>query len=59
MSSHLSRTSEVTLLRAEQAPDPRTLIDIFQETVEANPDRTAIDSGAEMLTCTEFSDATD
>ncbi|XAS77346.1 Pls/PosA family non-ribosomal peptide synthetase [Dermatophilaceae bacterium Sec6.4] len=49
----------MTLLRAERAPDPRTLIDIFQETVEAYPDRTAIDSGAEMLTYTEFSDSAD
>lgn len=47
----------MTLLRGERAPAPRTLIDIFRESVEAYPEQLAVDNGAEMLTYTEFSEA--
>ncbi len=42
-----------------RAPSPRTLIDVFRETVAAHPDAPALDNGAEMLTYQEFSDAAD
>ena len=47
----------LTLTRAASAPPPRTLIDIFRETVAAHPDALAVDNGAEMLTYEEFSEA--
>ncbi|MEO8851533.1 MAG: Pls/PosA family non-ribosomal peptide synthetase, partial [Allobranchiibius sp.] len=53
----IPQAPEMTLLRGDRAPAPRTLIDIFQESVEAFPDRPAIDNGAVMLTYTEFSEA--
>jgi non-ribosomal peptide synthetase component F len=45
----------LTLLRSSLAPSPRTLVDIFGETVERTPDSLALDNGAEMLTYAEFS----
>src|SRR6478609_9542986 len=50
-----SRT--MTLLRRELAPPPRTLVDIFDETVDAFPDASALDNGAEVLTYLEFAEA--
>ncbi len=44
----------MTLLRARYAPDPRTLVDIFQSTVDEYPDDPAIDNGADVLTYLEF-----
>ncbi len=44
----------MTLLRADLAPVPRTLVDILQSTAEAHPDDAAIDNGAEVLTYTEL-----
>jgi len=44
----------LTLLRADLAPPPRTLVDILQSTTEAHPDAAAIDNGAEVLTYTEL-----
>ena len=44
----------MTLLRADHAPSPRTLVDILQSTAEAHPDDAAIDNGAEVLTYTEL-----
>src|ERR1700755_212484 len=41
------------------APPPRTLVDIFRQTVEHHPDALAIDNGAEMLTYEEFAEAAD
>jgi non-ribosomal peptide synthetase-like protein len=44
----------LTLLRADRASPPRTLVEILQSTTEAHPDAAAIDSGAEVLTYTEL-----
>ena len=44
----------MTLTRAASAPPPRTLIDLFNESVALFPDALAIDNGAEMLTYEEF-----
>ena len=41
------------------APSPRTLVDIFRETVAAAPDALAVDNGAEVLTYAEFAEAAD
>ena len=49
----------MTLTRAAMAPSPRTLVDIFRETVADHPDALAIDNGAEMLTYEEFAEAAD
>jgi non-ribosomal peptide synthetase-like protein len=49
----------VTLLRADRAPAPRTLIDIFESTVEDHRDSPAIDNGATVLTYDEFYEAAD
>ena len=46
----------MTLLRADHAPPPRTLVDILEETVEQYPDAPAIDNGAAVLTYCEFLD---
>ena len=45
------------LLGGERAPAPRTLVDIFRETVADCPDALAIDSGVSVLTYTELNDA--
>ena len=47
----------MTLLRASRAPAPRTLVDIFEDTVEDYPDDPAVDNGAAVLTYREFHDA--
>jgi non-ribosomal peptide synthetase-like protein len=47
----------MTLLRADLAPAPRTLVDILRETVAEHPDAPALDNGAVVLTYTEFSEA--
>ena len=44
------RGPEVTLLRSSLAAGPRTLVNIFEETVEACPDEPALDNGAVVLT---------
>jgi non-ribosomal peptide synthetase-like protein len=44
----------VSLLRAEHAPAPRTLVDILAETVEEYGEEPALDNGAEVLTYREF-----
>jgi non-ribosomal peptide synthetase-like protein len=45
------------LTRASLAPPPRTLIDIFDETLEGHPDAPAVDNGAELLTYEELGEA--
>ena len=47
----------MTLLAALRAPAPRTLVDIFEETVAAAPDEPALDNGADVLTYAEFAEA--
>ncbi len=47
------------LTRTSLAPSPRTLIDIFGETLERHLDAPAIDNGAELLTYEEFGEAAD
>ena len=42
--------------RGAEAPGPRTLVDIFVESVEECPDAPAVDNGAVVLTYTEFAD---
>ena len=44
----------MTLTRASLAPPARTLVDIFAETVEQDPDALALDNGAELLTYEEL-----
>ena len=44
----------MTLLRADRAAPPRTLVDILQSTTADHPDAAAIDNGAEVLTYTEL-----
>src|SRR6188508_2539728 len=46
----------MSLLKRDLAPPPRTLVDIFDETVEAFPDAPALDNGAEVLTYAEFAE---
>ncbi|MCG6567998.1 Pls/PosA family non-ribosomal peptide synthetase [Tessaracoccus sp. ZS01] len=45
------------LLRSELAPPPRTLVEIFRETVALYPDEPALDNGAASLTYAEFDEA--
>ncbi|HRC18185.1 MAG TPA: AMP-binding protein, partial [Phycicoccus elongatus] len=47
------------LLRADEAPEPRTLVDIFRATVAAHPDTLALDNGRETLTYAALADAAD
>ena len=49
----------MTLLRSQRAPAPRTLVDIFRETVDRHPDAPALDNGADVLTYAEFAEAAD
>lgn len=49
----------MSLLRGEHAPPPRTLADIFLESVEQCADAPALDNGAVVLTYAEFADAAD
>ncbi len=44
------------LQRADQAPPPRTLLDIFRQSVAEHGDRAALDNGASVLTYTEFAE---
>ena len=44
----------VSLLRGDLAPAPRTLVDIFAETVQECPDAPALDNGREVLTYAEL-----
>ncbi len=45
------------LLRGDEAPSPRTLVDILRVTIEANPDAPAVDNGTSVLTYGEFAEA--
>ncbi|WP_248256405.1 Pls/PosA family non-ribosomal peptide synthetase [Georgenia sp. EYE_87] len=45
------------LRRADRAPDPRTLVDVFAATVAAHPDAIAMDDGDEELTYAALSQA--
>lgn len=47
----------MTLLRADRAAPPRTLVDIVRQTAAELPDAPALDNGAEVLTYAEFLDA--
>lgn len=47
------------LMRSDFAAPPRTLLDIFHQTVADCPDAAALDNGAEVLTYSEFADAAD
>ncbi|SDD12310.1 non-ribosomal peptide synthetase terminal domain of unknown function [Sanguibacter gelidistatuariae] len=47
------------LLRSAYAPAPRTLVDVFNQTVEDFPDAPALNNGAQVLTYAEFADAAD
>ena len=47
------------LLRGDDAPAPRTLVDIFRASVAAHPDAPALDNGREVLTYAELADAAD
>ncbi len=49
--------SPSALLRGDEAPAPRTLVDIFRTTVAAHPDAMALDSGADTVTYAEFAEA--
>ena len=49
----------MTLLRGPSAPAPRTLVDIFRETVLLAPDEPALDNGAAVLTYGEFQEASE
>ena len=46
-----------SLLAADRAPAPRTLVDVFREVVEACPDALAVDSGVGVLTYAELDEA--
>ncbi|HEV7194831.1 MAG TPA: amino acid adenylation domain-containing protein, partial [Pedococcus sp.] len=48
-----------SLLRGDRAPLPRTLVDIFRETVLEFGDHPAIDNGASVLTYAELAEAMD
>ncbi len=53
-----STSAQTTVLRrGSVAPPPRTLADIFRETVARHPDQPALDSGAQVLTYAEFDEA--
>jgi len=47
----------VSLLRGDLAAPPRTLLDLFRESVTRSPGARALDNGAESLTYAEFADA--
>ena len=47
------------LRRGDEAPAPRTLVDIFRATVAAHPDSPALDNGREKLTYAALADAAD
>ncbi len=43
-----------SLLRADRAPSPRTLVDVLRATADDHPDSPAIDNGREVLTYDEL-----
>ena len=47
----------MTLRRADRAPAPRTLVDVFRETGRGAADELALDNGADVLTYAEFAEA--
>lgn len=47
----------MSLSRVAFAPEPRTLVDVFRETVDAHPHALALDNGVHTLTYHEFADA--
>ncbi len=47
----------MSLLRSAYAPDPRTLVDVFRDTVAGFGDKPAIDNGATVMTYEEFAEA--
>lgn len=47
----------MTLLRADRAPAPRTLVDVFRDSVSGCPDDPAVDNGASVLTYVELDEA--
>ncbi|MEI2765172.1 MAG: Pls/PosA family non-ribosomal peptide synthetase [Dermatophilaceae bacterium] len=49
----------MTLLRGAPAAPPRTLVDVFDATVEAHPDSPALDSGAHVLSYAELAELAD
>ncbi len=49
----------MSLLRSNLAAPPRTLVDIFRDTVAAYPDADALDNGASVLTYLQFAEAAD
>lgn len=46
--------SRQKFLRAHNAPEPRTLVDVFQQTVARYPESAALDSGDQVLTYREL-----
>jgi len=54
---HTRDTRPVNLLRADRAPEPRTLVDIFRDTVSAYGDEPALDNGITVMTYDEFAEA--
>lgn len=49
----------MTLLRGTRATAPRTLVDIFRETVRGFADHPALDNGVDVLTYAELAEAAD
>ena len=49
----------MTLLRGTRATAPRTLVDIFRETVRGFGDHPALDNGVDVLTYAELAEAAD
>ena len=49
----------MSLLRSAAAPPPRTLVDVFRDTVAAHPDAEALDNGASVLSYLQFAEAAD
>ncbi|HVK29725.1 MAG TPA: Pls/PosA family non-ribosomal peptide synthetase [Nocardioides sp.] len=45
------------LLRGDEAPAPRTLVDVFRRTAAEHPDAMALDSGNDTVTYEEFAEA--
>ena len=50
-------TQDSPLLRGSRAPGPRTLVDVFRETVERAADEPAVDAGTGLLTYAELEQA--
>ncbi|MFD0805375.1 Pls/PosA family non-ribosomal peptide synthetase [Nocardioides caeni] len=45
------------LMRGDEAPPARTLVEVFRETVAASPDALALDSGNDLVTYAELAEA--